>query len=149
MSSFSDAHLSIITVEDVQRSTREAEYNLRARNIPRLWSGAGCCPHAPCQYLRTEPQWPPAVLSIRQVAVCVRSDCALKRSHPSGRKHPYYLNGRVLYILFSQVTLASAYLLRTVLLDRFAVRWTQFPSQVRCSLDISHLKTNPRAVRRA
>ncbi|EPS94314.1 hypothetical protein FOMPIDRAFT_1153315 [Fomitopsis schrenkii] len=45
------------------------------------------------------------------------------------RKHPYYLNGRVLYMLFSQAVLASAYLLRTVLLDRFAVRWTQVPSQ--------------------
>ncbi|TFY50384.1 hypothetical protein EVJ58_g11071, partial [Rhodofomes roseus] len=45
------------------------------------------------------------------------------------RKHPYYLNGRVLYMLLSQVALAFAYLLRTVLLDRFAVRWTQVPAE--------------------
>ncbi|KZT71196.1 hypothetical protein DAEQUDRAFT_764113 [Daedalea quercina L-15889] len=45
------------------------------------------------------------------------------------RKHPYYLNGRILYMLFSQVTLAGAYLLRTVLLDRLAVRWTQTPGE--------------------
>ncbi|KAH9918053.1 nucleoporin protein Ndc1-Nup [Fomitopsis serialis] len=45
------------------------------------------------------------------------------------RKHPFYVNGRVLYMLFSQITLAFTYLLRTVLLDRFAVRWTQIPAE--------------------
>ncbi|KAL4251139.1 NDC1 family protein [Abortiporus biennis] len=40
------------------------------------------------------------------------------------KKHPYYLNGRTLYLLFSQIVLASFYLLRNILLDRFSVRWT-------------------------
>ncbi|KAI9069396.1 hypothetical protein FKP32DRAFT_1617269 [Trametes sanguinea] len=39
------------------------------------------------------------------------------------RKHPYYLNGHLIYILLSQVAVAYACLLRCVLLDRFAVRW--------------------------
>ncbi|KAI0828520.1 nucleoporin protein Ndc1-Nup [Trametes gibbosa] len=39
------------------------------------------------------------------------------------RKHPYYLNGQLLYILTSQMMVGAACLLRCVLLDRFAVRW--------------------------
>lgn len=39
------------------------------------------------------------------------------------KKHPYYLNGRLLYLLSSQIALAFAYLFRIVLMDRFAVRW--------------------------
>ncbi|KAI0655040.1 nucleoporin protein Ndc1-Nup [Cubamyces menziesii] len=39
------------------------------------------------------------------------------------RKHPYYLNGHLVYVLLSQVAVAYACLLRCVLLDRFAVRW--------------------------
>ncbi|KAL6298512.1 nucleoporin protein Ndc1-Nup [Sparassis latifolia] len=39
------------------------------------------------------------------------------------KKHPYYLNGAVLYLFWSQTTLALAYLLRDILLDRFAIRW--------------------------
>lgn len=39
------------------------------------------------------------------------------------RKHPYYLNGHLIYVLLSQVVVAIACLLRCVLLDRFAVRW--------------------------
>ncbi|KAI0946721.1 hypothetical protein AcW1_010106 [Taiwanofungus camphoratus] len=40
------------------------------------------------------------------------------------KKHPYYLNGRVLYLLSSQLAFACTYLLRNILLDRFVVRWT-------------------------
>ncbi|TBU28210.1 nucleoporin protein Ndc1-Nup [Dichomitus squalens] len=39
------------------------------------------------------------------------------------RKHPYYLNGHLIYLLFSQAFIALACLVRCVLLDRFAVRW--------------------------
>ncbi|CAL1710388.1 unnamed protein product [Somion occarium] len=39
------------------------------------------------------------------------------------KKHPYYLNGRLLYLLSSQLLVASVYLLRNILLDRFTVRW--------------------------
>ncbi|KAI8973117.1 nucleoporin protein Ndc1-Nup [Trametes punicea] len=39
------------------------------------------------------------------------------------RKHPYYLNGHLIYVLLSQLAIAFACLLRCVLLDRFAVRW--------------------------
>ncbi len=40
------------------------------------------------------------------------------------RKHPYYLNGHLIYALSSQAFVACACLLRCVLLDRFAIRWT-------------------------
>ncbi|RPD56539.1 hypothetical protein L226DRAFT_455586 [Lentinus tigrinus ALCF2SS1-7] len=40
------------------------------------------------------------------------------------RKHPYYLNGHLIYVLSSQLFVACACLLRCVLLDRFAIRWT-------------------------
>ncbi|KAI0746295.1 nucleoporin protein Ndc1-Nup [Daedaleopsis nitida] len=39
------------------------------------------------------------------------------------RKHPYYLNGHLIYVLFSQAFVAIACLLRCVLLDRFTIRW--------------------------
>lgn len=39
------------------------------------------------------------------------------------RKHPYYLNGRFLFLALSQFTCASAFLLRHVMIDRFVVRW--------------------------
>ena len=38
------------------------------------------------------------------------------------RKHPYYLNGRFVFLLLAQVILASAFWLRNVILDRFAFR---------------------------
>ncbi|KAI0070659.1 hypothetical protein K474DRAFT_744568 [Panus rudis PR-1116 ss-1] len=38
------------------------------------------------------------------------------------RKHPYYLNGRLLYLFFTQLVLALTYLTRSILLDRFTIR---------------------------
>ena len=40
------------------------------------------------------------------------------------RKHPYYLNGHLLYVVFSQAFIACACLIRCILLDRFVVRWS-------------------------
>ncbi|GJE99489.1 nucleoporin protein Ndc1-Nup [Phanerochaete sordida] len=40
------------------------------------------------------------------------------------KKHPYYLNGRLLYLISSQLSLAAFYVLRNVMMDRLAVRWT-------------------------
>ena len=39
------------------------------------------------------------------------------------RKHPYYLNGRLLFLIVTQITAALAYCLRIVMLDRFAFCW--------------------------
>lgn len=39
------------------------------------------------------------------------------------RKHPYYLNGRLIFIIISQFVTAIVYGIRNVLLDRFAFRW--------------------------
>ncbi|KAF8638636.1 hypothetical protein AX17_002061 [Amanita inopinata Kibby_2008] len=40
------------------------------------------------------------------------------------RKHPYYLNGRLAYLVFSQVAVALAFSLRSIMLDRFAFRFS-------------------------
>ncbi|KAI1792249.1 nucleoporin protein Ndc1-Nup [Ganoderma leucocontextum] len=39
------------------------------------------------------------------------------------RKHPYYLNGHLIYVVLSQAFVAFACFVRCILLDRFAVRW--------------------------
>ena len=44
------------------------------------------------------------------------------------RKHPYYLNGRFVFVMFSQIGLACAFMLRSVMLDRFAFRVTSLAS---------------------
>ncbi|OBZ78331.1 hypothetical protein A0H81_01680 [Grifola frondosa] len=44
------------------------------------------------------------------------------------KKHPFYLNGRVVYLLSSQVFIACAYLLRNLMLDRFTVHWADLSS---------------------
>ncbi|PFH45653.1 hypothetical protein AMATHDRAFT_8848 [Amanita thiersii Skay4041] len=38
------------------------------------------------------------------------------------KKHPYYLNGRLLYLLFSQAIAALTFSLRNIMLDRFVLR---------------------------
>ncbi|KZP26794.1 hypothetical protein FIBSPDRAFT_918061 [Athelia psychrophila] len=40
------------------------------------------------------------------------------------RKHPYYLNGRFVFLVGTQVTLALVFLLRNIMLDRLAFRAT-------------------------
>ncbi|KDQ51846.1 hypothetical protein JAAARDRAFT_210825 [Jaapia argillacea MUCL 33604] len=44
------------------------------------------------------------------------------------RKHPYYLNGRFLYLLLSQIFLACSFLVRNAMLDRFVVKFNLLPS---------------------
>ncbi|KAN0130179.1 Nucleoporin protein Ndc1-Nup [Lactarius tabidus] len=43
------------------------------------------------------------------------------------KRHPYYLNGRFLFLFMSQVSLATAFHFRSILLDRAVVRWTRDP----------------------
>jgi nucleoporin NDC1 len=38
------------------------------------------------------------------------------------KKHPYYLNGRFVFLLLAQVVLAGTFWIRNVMLDRFAFR---------------------------
>ncbi|KAK7442719.1 hypothetical protein VKT23_015965 [Stygiomarasmius scandens] len=40
------------------------------------------------------------------------------------KKHPHYLNGRLLFLIISQLTVACGFLVRNVMLDRFVFRWT-------------------------
>ncbi|KAG1870825.1 nucleoporin protein Ndc1-Nup [Suillus subluteus] len=40
-------------------------------------------------------------------------------------KHPYYLNGRLLFLILAQLWLAASFLLRNIMLDRFVFRWTK------------------------
>lgn len=41
------------------------------------------------------------------------------------RKHPYYLNGRLLFLILAQLWLAASFLLRNIMLDRFVFKWTK------------------------
>ncbi|KAG1779969.1 hypothetical protein EV702DRAFT_52410 [Suillus placidus] len=41
------------------------------------------------------------------------------------RKHPYYLNGRLLFLILAQLWLAASFLVRNIMLDRFVFRWTK------------------------
>ncbi|KAG0696162.1 nucleoporin protein Ndc1-Nup [Suillus ampliporus] len=41
------------------------------------------------------------------------------------RKHPYYLNGRLLFLILAQLWLAASFFLRNIMLDRFVFRWTK------------------------
>lgn len=43
------------------------------------------------------------------------------------RRHPYYLNGRFLFLFMSQVSLVAGFHFRSILLDRAVVRWTRGP----------------------
>ena len=61
------------------------------------------------------------------------------------RKHPYYLNGRLLYLALSQISLASFYALRNFMMDRVAVKWTGLLSVASADFlrfsSFAHLKT--------
>lgn len=72
MLSDSNTHIGLVAIQDVQRCTGEAEHDMCTRNISRLWSGASGCPHVSRQHIRAESKWPPAVLSIREVPVCIQ-----------------------------------------------------------------------------
>ncbi|EFI26696.1 hypothetical protein CC1G_15467 [Coprinopsis cinerea okayama7 len=44
------------------------------------------------------------------------------------RKHPHYLNGRLLFLIFSQAAVCLSFLFRNMLRDRFAYRWVSMSS---------------------
>ena len=51
------------------------------------------------------------------------------------RKHPHYLNGRLLFLIISQISTAFAFTLRGAMADRFAYRWafavsSSFPLEI-------------------
>ena len=65
---------------------------------------------------------------------------------PLRRKHPYYLNGRFIFLVLAQVWLSISFALRNIMLERFVFRWAKaLPSSNAVSLflseSISHLMT--------
>ncbi|KIK76962.1 hypothetical protein PAXRUDRAFT_835155 [Paxillus rubicundulus Ve08.2h10] len=44
------------------------------------------------------------------------------------RKHPYYLNGRLIFLVLSQLWLSVSFALRNIMLERFIFRWSRAPS---------------------
>ncbi|KAG6878235.1 hypothetical protein C0993_010357 [Termitomyces sp. T159_Od127] len=44
------------------------------------------------------------------------------------KKHPFYLNGRFLFVVLSQIFAALAFSLRNITLDRFVFRWAREPT---------------------
>lgn len=54
------------------------------------------------------------------------------------RKHPHYLNGRLVFLLFSQISVGLAFSLRGAMVDRFVYKWADvssmtFVTQYQCS----------------
>ncbi|KAJ8507456.1 hypothetical protein ONZ45_g10177 [Pleurotus djamor] len=62
-----------------------------------------------------------SALLIAAVHAMTSSDARLTLFVKS-RKHPHYLNGRLLFLLCSQIFVALAFTMRTVMLDRFVFR---------------------------
>lgn len=62
----------------------------------------------------------------------------------ASRKHPLYLNGRLLYLLFSQICLAIFCAARNVILDRNAVKWTGAMTAVSVAFSTENDITNNR-----
>jgi nucleoporin NDC1 len=50
---------------------------------------------------------------------------AFSETEISSRKHPYYLNGRLLFLILAQLWLAASFVLRNIMLDRFVFKWTK------------------------
>ncbi|KAF8436467.1 nucleoporin protein Ndc1-Nup, partial [Boletus edulis BED1] len=58
------------------------------------------------------------------------------------RKHPYYLNGRFIFLVFAQIWLSISFALRDIMLERFVFRWAKaLPSSNAVSLVLSELFT--------
>lgn len=49
------------------------------------------------------------------------------------KKHPYYLNGRLVFLLTSQVIVACCSMLRNIMMDRFVFRWPSSFNETRKS----------------
>ena len=61
---------------------------------------------------------------------------------PLHRKHPYYLNGRFIFLVLAQVWLSISFALRDVMLERFVFRWAKaLPSSNAVSLFVRILFT--------
>ncbi|KAF8837216.1 hypothetical protein BDN67DRAFT_224805 [Paxillus ammoniavirescens] len=54
------------------------------------------------------------------------------------RKHPYYLNGRLIFLVLAQLWLSVSFALRNIMLERFVFRW----SKVAPSLDAPFMPKN-------
>ncbi|TFY52622.1 hypothetical protein EVG20_g10473, partial [Dentipellis fragilis] len=79
-------------------------------------------------------------------ALHVSMTCLVTGSDPrlhvfvKSRKHPFYLNGRFLFVVLAQLALAASYHLRNIMLDRFAVHWKHArPSSAKGSAWVNHL----------
>ncbi|TFY76297.1 hypothetical protein EWM64_g7713 [Hericium alpestre] len=47
------------------------------------------------------------------------------------KKHPYYLNGRLVFVFLSQIVFAVAFFLRNIMFDRFSVHWNNSKQTVK------------------
>ncbi|KAJ7578193.1 nucleoporin protein Ndc1-Nup [Mycena floridula] len=64
-------------------------------------------------------------LTTIHVALSYMNDDPRLRVFVKSRKHPYYLNGRLTFLLLSQATLSIACCLRNIMLDRFVFPWAK------------------------
>ncbi|KAJ3566049.1 hypothetical protein NP233_g7250 [Leucocoprinus birnbaumii] len=53
------------------------------------------------------------------------------------KKHPHYLNGRLIFLVISQLAIAVGYGIRNVMLDRFAFKWAIAVRKTEISLNVT------------
>ncbi|KAG7094980.1 hypothetical protein E1B28_005777 [Marasmius oreades] len=64
-----------------------------------------------------------SVLSAHLVETDVQGDPRLSLFVQS-KKHPQYLNGRLIFLIITQLIMAGSFIVRDVMLDRFVFRWS-------------------------
>ncbi|KXN81967.1 Nucleoporin NDC1, partial [Leucoagaricus sp. SymC.cos] len=58
------------------------------------------------------------------ISYAVESTDPKLRIFVKSKKHPHYLNGRLIFLVISQAAIAIIYALRSVMMDRFAFKWS-------------------------
>ncbi|KAI9462554.1 nucleoporin protein Ndc1-Nup [Boletus coccyginus] len=63
------------------------------------------------------------LLSFDFIRICSKSEDLNLSIFIKSRKHPYYLNGRLIFLVLAQVWLSISFALRDIMLERFVFRW--------------------------
>lgn len=72
--------------------------------------------------------------SLSTSANAIHRNCILKEPN---RKHPRYLNGRLLFLIISQACTALAFNLRGAMIDRYVYKWGLVVSKFNLLIGIS------------
>lgn len=67
--------------------------------------------------------WGSKTISIRYLEVSLSLETSTQILIYPLRKHPHYLNGRLIFLICSQLTVAMGFMLRNIMLDRSVFLW--------------------------